>query len=118
MIEQSENSPITEVAGYTVEEILSSLPEELRDKLHDHIRVCTVNYLDEIDSAIGFMDPIFQKIIAANYLIYQFGVLTRVLSDNDLVLADESKRALQELSNDLRTIAGHIELLIAPKERH
>lgn len=113
-----ENNSISEVAGYTVEEIVSSLPTELRNMLQDHIRICTINYLDAIDSAIGFIDPIFQKIIATNYLIYQFGVLTSVLSDNDLVLAGESKRALQELADDLRTIAGHIELLIAPKERH
>lgn len=103
---------------YSIAEVSRNLPETLASELQDYIANVGLQDLTQLNSVLGDAGQLLQLVMLSEYSILQFGILLTVLKEQDLVLADDAKDALGMVANILRTLSGHMELLLAPEIKH
>jgi hypothetical protein len=103
---------------YSIAEISKNLPEELSEELAEYVQQCGLSELRQLNTLMGGDGQLRQMVIMSEYSILQFGVLLTTLKEHDLVLADDAKEAIGMIADILATLAGHMELLLAPKIKH
>jgi len=103
---------------YAVAKIMDSLPKDLSRELRAYIDTCGALDLGKLNAALEGSGQLRQLVILAEYSVLQFGVLLTVLKEQDLVLAKDAKDAVGMVAGILRTLSGHMELLLAPEIKH
>lgn len=113
MVDEYEDSQ-----DYSIAEVSKNLPKDLAEELHGYTDTVGLHYLAKLNSALLDQGQIHQLVVLSEYSILQFGILLTVLKDQDLGLADDAKNAVGVVAENLRSLAGHMELLLAPEIKH
>lgn len=103
---------------YSIAEVSRNLPETLASELQDYIDTVGLADLRQLNVMMRKGGQLAQLVVLSEYSILQFGILLTVLKEQDLVLADDAKDALGMVADILRTLSGHMELLLAPEVKH
>lgn len=113
-----EEEELEERKDYSSREVIANLPDDLGHYLKAYIADCGLDDLSDMDDFMNGAGQIQQLVMLSEYSILQFGVLLTVLKEQELTLADDAKDALSLVAELLSLLSGHMELLLAPKNRH
>ena len=103
---------------YAIAAVSKNLPQSLAEELLDYIDTAGLQDLKRLNVLLREGGQLQQLVVLSEYSILQFGILLTVLKDQDLVLADDARNALAMVADILRTLSGHMELLLAPEIKH
>ena len=103
---------------YAIAAVSKNLPQSLAEELLDYIDTAGLQDLKRLNALLREGGQLQQLVVLSEYSILQFGILLTVLKDQDLVLAEDARNALAMVADILRTLSGHMELLLAPKIKH
>ena len=103
---------------YAIAAVSKNLPQSLAEELLDYIDTVGLQDLKRLNVLLREGGQLQQLVVLSEYSILQFGILLTVLKDQDLVLAEDARNALAKVADILRTLSGHMELLLAPEIKH
>lgn len=103
---------------YSIAEVSKNLPEELAEEFQAYIDIAGLQDMTRLNAAIGEVGQLQQLVVLSEYSILQFGILLTVLKEQDLVLAEDARNAVEMAAGNLRALSDHLELLLAPKIKH